>query len=175
MTRFSALFAILALLPFAAPIAVAQEHETHVTLGHDLHAELSQHYKLPSGLTLSARVGSQDGAHVNFDLAGCTVDGAACTAQNVAGELGSKTLTSVGGALGYQATIDDTDVNLSATASWVESVFMPGLEIRVTRDFWVGYLAWHHDISGAISKSLAEYDLQLGQEGVVRIGIGVKF
>ena len=175
-------FAILTLLFAIAPRAVfAQEHETHVTLGHDLHAELSEKLTLPSGLTLSVRVGAQDGSHANIDFAGagCVIDGEACTAEDVAAAaiaLKDNTLVSVGGGVGYQATVDDNDVNLSATGTWVSGEFTPGLDLRVTRDnFWVGYLAWHHDLSGAISKSISEYDLELGRAGVVRIGIGIKF
>ena len=182
MKRFISSLALLAMLLFAAPVAVAQEHETHVTLGHDVHAELSQHYTLPSGLTFSARVGSQDGSHANIDLSGmgCMIDGEACTAENAAAAaiaLKDKTLISVGGGIGYQKSLDSkTDLNFSATASWVSKSFTPGLEVRVTRDdFWVGYLAWHHDISGAITKSLAEHDVQLGNAGIVRVGIGIKF
>ena len=166
---------------FLPPVA-AQEHETHVTLGHDVHAELAQHFKLPSGLTFSIRIGSQDGQHANIDLSGegCVIDGEACTAVNVAGAaaaLDAKTLISVGGGVGYQRTLALNNVlNLSATASWTAGAFTPGAEVRVTRDdFWVGYLAWHHDLSGAISQSLVEHDLQLEKIGVVRIGIGLKF
>ena len=179
MFRFSLSLALLAAFLFAPPVA-ALEHETHVTLGHDLHTELSQHLKLPSGLTLSARVGSQDGQHANIDLsgAGCLIDGGACTAGNVAAAaaaLGSQTLVSVGGTLGYELTLEENALNFSATASWIEGAFTPGLEARVTRDIWVAYASWQEDISGAISSSLAEYDVDIGKAGVVRIGLGLKF
>ena len=180
MTHLPRLFAIPALLLLAAP-AVAQDHETHVTLGHDLYSELSHHFTWPSGLTLSARVGAQDGSNATIDFggAGCMIDGTPCTDENVAGAASAftdKTLISVAGGVGYQATIDNTELNFSATGSWSHGSFTPGLEMRVTRDdFWVGYVAWHEDISGAVTSSLYEYDLQLGKEGVVRIGIGVKF
>ena len=174
------LLSLAILLVGALPVA-AQEHDTHVALSHDLNAEFSQHVTLPSGLTFSARLGSQDGQHANIDFggAGCMIDGQGCTAENVAAAaaaLDTTRLVSVGGGVGYARTIDNTDLNLSATATWVRGAFTPGLELRVTRDdFWVGYVAWHHDISDGISKSLVEHDVQLGGAGVVRIGIGIEF
>lgn len=168
-------------LLFGARTVAAQEHDTHVALSHDLNAEFSQHFTLPSGLTFSARFGSQDGQHANIDFggAGCMIDGEGCTADNVAAAaaaLDTTRLISVGGGVGYARTIDNTDLNLSATGTWVQGVFTPGLELRVTRDdFWVGYVAWHHDISDGVSKSLVEHDVQLGRAGVVRIGIGIFF
>ena len=178
-SRISILAAMLALLS-GAPAAVAQEHETHVTLGHDLHAQLSQHYTLPSGLTLSARLGSRDGSTAKLDWShrDCLVGGDACTPGNIANALNAldtKSLTSAGGAVGYRKTVDKVDLNMSATGTWISGDFTPGLEFRATRDYFVGYVAWHHDISGALTKSLVEHDLTLGRAGVVRVGIGLKF
>ena len=178
--KISILFVIMLTLISLSIPAVAQEHETHVVLGHDLHAELSQHYTLPSGLTISARLGSQNGSTAKLDWShqDCLVGGHACTSENIAtalNALDTKSLTSAGGAVGYRKTIDKVDLNMSATATWISGAFTPGLELRATRDYFVGYVAWHHDISGSLTKSLVEHDLTLGRAGVIRVGIGLKF
>ena len=166
---------------YAVP-AEAQENDTHVSIGHDVAAEVSHFLTFPGGLTLSARIGAQDGSHINLGYGGggCLIDMTACDKENLAGAaaaLAHETLKSVGGAVGYTRQIRaDTKLNVNATATWIETKFTSGAELRVTQDdFWVGYVAWHHDTSDAIRSALKEYDLQLGRAGVVRIGIGITF
>lgn len=185
--KFRLLAATIALL-FAAVPVMGQDAETHLTIGHDLSAEISRHWTLPSGLVLSVRVTDEQDRTISGSCAdgSCMIDGPNAAADLV--EVVEEGVQSIGVGAGYSRELSKGGVNLTAqvAATYTSDRGITGLEaipagvsglaeIRLTKDSYVGFVGFQvrDQYQGGFGPNVLP--LLDKDAGHWRAGLGIRF